>query len=414
MDDTSERNDGFAQHPQITPPGERSARLVAIEPVVRRVIAVRVEAGAVDDLVQETLMRLARAAGRLDGADLDAYAAVAARNAATDHHRTRRKERESQHRVADLRQPPAPDGEAIARDEALSLQAALDSLDPADQRLLEAHHIEEVGLTELARRDGRTEMATRLRLSKARARLRVRYALAHRRTPLPTSDCEPVLHALATGDRRAQLRVNAEAHLRSCECCRDHAPVVTGDERPVVALVAGVWAAWRARPRGQQAVSLVAASAVTVGTAVGLTATDNPEPPSEPRVAAAQVEAPPKRIAGTVLTDAGPLRAEPAALQDQAGKAVLVNRGAVSSVPADEGFWLKTDDGDQVWVVITATKGESAVHVQPGNAVTFAGRLVRTGRLVPSTAPASATERAFLQQQGHHIEVAASAIEVSR
>lgn len=81
-------------------------RVAAVEPVVRRVLASKVfDPNRLDDLVQETLTRLASSRRDLDGETLVAYAIVSARNLlATDSARSSRRG-ELEHRLADIRQP---------------------------------------------------------------------------------------------------------------------------------------------------------------------------------------------------------------------------------------------------------------------------------------------------------------------
>jgi hypothetical protein len=75
-------------------------------------------------------------------------------------------------------------------------------------------------------------------------------------------------------------------------------------------------------------------------------------------------------------------------------------------VDADEGFWVGTDVGNQLWVQLIG-RGESPFQVRTGQRATFTGRLVpnppgfaqRVG-MVPQEGAALAG------RQGHHIEVA--------
>src|SRR3954447_25891586 len=106
-------------------PEDGEPDVAALLPVVRRVVAARVrDAVTVDDLVQETLVRVLGATARLSPALVEAYAIVTARSprgwveadpttgvrtALAPRGRENAAPRRNQHRVVDLRLPPTPD-----------------------------------------------------------------------------------------------------------------------------------------------------------------------------------------------------------------------------------------------------------------------------------------------------------------
>ena len=93
-------------------------------------------------------------------------------------------------------------------------------------------------------------------------------------------------------------------------------------------------------------------------------------------------------------------------LARHAGQRVRGEHVPARGVYADEGFWVGTSDGDQLWVQLIG-RGESPFRVRPGQRASFTGRLVpnppgfaRRVGMVPEEGAALAG------RQGHHIEVA--------
>ena len=200
------------------PPDDRDVG--ALVPMVRRIVRARVsDADTVDDLVQETLVRVLAAAGRIEPGMLEPYAIVTARNVIASMWQQTARHRRNQHRVVDLRPPDAPDEEVLAREEQTAIAGALARLSERERTALMAHEVSGQDTKSLAAELGSTAGAVAAQLNRARARLRVEYLLALERSEPPTDRCRPVLLALSGGDRRRQREVDAARHLLECDLC---------------------------------------------------------------------------------------------------------------------------------------------------------------------------------------------------
>lgn len=401
-------------------------RLVAVEPVVRRVLRKRVNPSSLDDLVQETLERLSGRVGDLSADQLASYAATCAINAAATFHRTNARHQRLQPGLIDLSGHDGFDTELVASEEASTLRLALDDMDPSDRELLEAHHVEETSVASLARRTGRSEMAVRLSLARARAKLRVDYTLAHQRVVPPTQRCRSVLLALSSGDRRAQQRLDADEHLEHCSTCSDLVAPATGRHRPAVgllALLAWWWKGLAAAARHGISVGVAASAATAVAVVAVVTVSRSGDaapqatagPTTTVTAAAAPVTtvaAPPTTAPGKVRSDAGPVPSSATGLQAATNQRVTATSATVTEVPADEGFWIQTDDGGTVWVQLVNTGAESPVQVTADSPVTFTGTLVAQDAAFVQGSGLTGTGADRLAAQGRHIEVRASEIRV--
>jgi serine/threonine-protein kinase RsbT len=194
--------------------------VASLIPMVRRIVAARVDDAAVaEDLVQETLVRVLAAAGRVDAGMLEPYAIATARNVVATAWRDRDRQRRNQHRVVDLDTPDPPDTELLASEERTAVAEALARLGDRDREALLAHEVSGRDTRSLAAELGSTPGAVAAQLHRARARLRVEYLLARDHTEPPTDRCRPVLLALSSGDRRRQREVEAGRHLLECDAC---------------------------------------------------------------------------------------------------------------------------------------------------------------------------------------------------
>ena len=207
-------------------------RVADVEPVVRRVLAPKVfDSHRLDDLVQETLARLASSSRDLVGDGLVGYAVVSARNVwASDSARSARRST-IQHRLADLRQPEEPETVILARERQEALRVALAGLSEVERAALLAHEVEGIATATIAAAEGSTAGAVAARLGRSRAKLRVDYLVALRRVRLPTGRCRSVLVALSARDRRRELALSATDHLLHCHTCADLAHALGDDRR---------------------------------------------------------------------------------------------------------------------------------------------------------------------------------------
>jgi serine/threonine-protein kinase RsbT len=187
---------------------------------VRRIVGARVsDHAAVDDLVQETLVRVLAAADRVEAGMLEPYTIVTARNVVASMWQEQDRHRRNQHRVVDLRPPEAPGEDLVAREEQAAVARALGRLSERERQTLLAHEVSGQDTRSLAQELGSTAGAVAAQLNRTRARLRVEYLLALERTEPPTDRCRPVLLALSGGDRRRQREVDVGRHLLICDLC---------------------------------------------------------------------------------------------------------------------------------------------------------------------------------------------------
>jgi serine/threonine-protein kinase RsbT len=229
-----------AAHPPPTP-GEQS--IIDLLPLVRRVVAARVrDPQLVDDLVQETLLRVMAARTRVEADTLAPYAAVTARNLVASLARSDQRARRVAHLLADDdERAERPEDEVLRQEEKAAVKAALARLNSPEREILVAHEVHGRDTATLAARQGSTPGAIAARLSRTRAKLRVEYLIAHDRGEPPTDRCRPVLLALSAGDRRRQRDLGAGSHLLGCDFCATisvplldrHATVANEDEARV-------------------------------------------------------------------------------------------------------------------------------------------------------------------------------------
>ena len=248
--------------------------------VVRRSLAARTrDQYLIEDLTQDTLVRLAGVDHQLSPDEQKAYAIVTARNLLTSHARRRAIRQRHIHRLVDVSSPAGPEQRILDREETDALMAALERLDPSDVQLLLRHESDGTELATLAEEANVTPGAMAMRMARARAHLRLEFLLAFRRVTLPTDRCQAVLLALSNGDRRRQAMLDAPAHLASCPTCATLAEPLTRRNRRVFAwfllpLTEGIRRAWRRLTSR----SMYRAAAVTMA-GVAFTLLVAPEPP---------------------------------------------------------------------------------------------------------------------------------------
>jgi serine/threonine-protein kinase RsbT len=194
--------------------------IIELLPLVRRVVAARVrDSQLVDDLVQETLVRVMAARARVEADTLAPYAAVTARNLVASISRSDNRARRMAHLLADDEYSERPEDGVLRDEEKAAVKAALTRLAPGEREMLLAHEVHGQDTATLAANERSTPGAIAARLSRTRAKLRVEYLLAHERAEPATDRCRPVLLAFSAGDRRRQRELDAGGHLLNCDLC---------------------------------------------------------------------------------------------------------------------------------------------------------------------------------------------------
>jgi RNA polymerase sigma factor (sigma-70 family) len=396
----------------------RQQDLLALTPLIRRVVAARVrDPQVVDDLVQETFARLLQAGPRLDDGALAPFAVVLARNVAVSFVRARFTEARHRHRLVDLAEPDRPEERALRQEEARAVAEGLARLPARDRSALVANEVEGADTATLAAEFGSTPGAVAAQLARARAKLQVNYLLSIRGVDLPTDRCRSVLNALSAGDRRRQRALDAGGHLLDCEVCASLSEPLTERRRALAGLLPlglvkpleGLRAWIRNHP-----VQATAGTGAVVGAGRQAAHHQGGNPPPQPPVAAPTTTVIPGDLS---LTSEGrailPLTGR-SPLSRYAGDPVRAQGVPVQQVAADEGFWVGTSPRDRVWVQLTGTR-ESRPRVQRGDRVSFTGRMVEHQPGFARRAGVTASEGAgLLDQQGYHVEVSAGRLRVTR
>ncbi len=390
--------------------GEQGEILALVAPLRRFALSRVGNDHDADDVVQETLVRVLAARGRLEDGTLTAYAFTVARNVIATHARDADTGRRHAPRLVELREPHQPEQLALAAEDRRALAAALGELPRPQRDQLVEHVVHETPLGDLAGEDGPGPAA-----------------LALRRVTLPTARCRPVLLAVSAGDRRRQAALRAGRHLLTCAVCADLGEPLLQRRRALAGVVPWVpLGAWHGRAVGwirehpvQSTVaagSAVAAAAAAAVAAVlgGPAPAPAPSPAAQrPPAAAAPAPAPSSRPpAGAALVLAASGRdVLPAAddLAALAGQPVRARAVRVLAVSADEGFWVGDARG-RVWVSLSG-RGESGERIRAGQRVSFVGTVVRHDRTFPARAGVEDAEgRRTLLRQGAHIAVRSGSI----
>lgn len=200
--------------------GAEEVDVEGLLPIVRRIVASRVSDPAlVEDLVQETLLKVLSAAHRVETGMLEPYAIATARNLVASMWKAQDRDRRNKHKVLDVLPIEGPDEGVLRREEQQAIAAALERLSERDRTTLLAHEISGRDMRSLAGELGLTAGAVAAQLNRTRARMRMEYLLALQDVDPPTPRCRPVLLALSSADRRRQREVDAARHLLECDSC---------------------------------------------------------------------------------------------------------------------------------------------------------------------------------------------------
>ncbi len=422
--------------------------LADLQVPLRRYVAARVpDAHRVDDVVQETLLRMLEVRQRLEVETQVAYALTIARNLIYAGARSEATARRALPRLHHPQEPQQPDDVATSAEARRALAAALANLPPHRRALLVEHEVEDQPLSELAERRSVKPGVLASQLHRTRAALRVDYVVALRRATLPTRSCRSVLMAISVGDGRQQAALSAGEHLLSCPVCADLAPPLLRRDRSLAGLVPwvplgaphGFVEGWvRGHPVSSAA---AAASAVAAVAAVALLTPGSSAPPATPAAApttpatatTTTTTAPtttttaPTTTTPTTAPPPPPATARPVPRLTSQGRPVIATREdlapltsrlvaadqiSVVSVPANEGFWAG-DAQSRIWVQLTGS-GESPVAVRPGMVLTFTGRVVANTPSFLAGTPLTPGDKATLTDAGYHVDVDSAAMRVVR
>ena len=405
--------------------------LVDLTGPLRRYVASMVrDQHDVDDVVQETLIRMWEVTQRLEVETLSAYAFTVARNIVLTRARSESTARRHMPKLVDLNEPVRPDESAVTAEARHALASALASLAPERRAALVARDMHRLPLAELAEQQNVTPNVLASQLHRTRALLRLDYLLALRRVTLPTTSCRQVLLAISAGNRREQTVLKAGDHLATCRTCAELAPPLISRDRalaglvpwlPLGALHGKAEGLIRRHPRS----SISTAAAATVLAAAGVTAAVTSPPAPAPTPPPAAVAAPTTtettaapspatsalNAVPNVTIDAQPLVAEPGRLAAIAGRGANAASARVQAVPADEGFWVGKDDA-RIWVQFVGS-AESPVQVKVGQLLTFTAQVTaNTPSFLSRVGLDVDGGRAELERDGYHLQVDPRAVRV--
>lgn len=446
--------DGRATSPPSSPrPGvtgvdEHHEKLLELQTPLRRFVASRVrETHHVDDIVQETMLRMLQVAPRLEHDSLSAYAFTVARNLIVAGARSEVTAQRNLPRLVERREPVRPDTAATDAEARRALGAALAKVTPSVRLQLLARDLDRRPLHEVAGESNVSPGVLASQLHRARAKLRVDYLLALRQITLPSATCQKVLVAISAADQRRQTSLQAGQHLAGCPVCSELSLPLVGHDHalagwapiPVIALgsVHGHLARlFKAHPRASVAattaaavtVAAVAAAAVyashgTADAPTGViagpsqthtapTPTNRPSPTASGSSASAGTDG--SRLAPVpgLSHRGGPVIPDAAHLKQLSGQNIRARDVTVLDVPADEGFWIGQEKA-RVWVNLTGA-GESPVHIRDGQRVSFTGVVTaNTPAFLVTDGPAQDKSSETLKAQQFHLKVDASSIKVT-
>jgi RNA polymerase sigma factor (sigma-70 family) len=391
--------------------------VVAIEPVIRRVVAARVaNPSDIDDLVQDCLERLLGAHGRLAPETVLPYGIVTARNVVTSHMRTAARRATAAPLIADLREPDRPEDEVLAGEAHTAMESALNQLSAEERADILAYY-DAVPVTngEAVEASG----ALRVRMARIRAKLRLEYLLAFRHTELPTEQCRRVLLAVSAGDTRRQRQLQAGQHLLYCPVCAalseplsKRSAALTAFTVPA-ALLARLAAKARAHPAQAGVSAAAGTAAVAAAVIVGSGMLSASPAPTKHNLPATPVSTPPSspypqptiarlNIGGQVVTAERQVRTAVGSHADATGV-------TVQSVVAHNGFWIGTA-GLRVWVQLEGPL--RPLHIVAGDHLRFTGTVAANGSTYPARAGVSGPDAALLKRQGAHLDVETTDVQV--
>jgi RNA polymerase sigma factor (sigma-70 family) len=361
--------------------------LTGIGDLIRHTLAAQTsDAHLVEDLAQETLVRLAATDHQMTRDEQRAYAVVTARNLLRSHGRSLAIHRRHIHRLVDDTALGDPEQLSLEREETAALAAALQRLGAEDRDLLLRHEVDGVDLASIAAQTQTTPGAIAMRLARARASLRLEFLLAFRRVELPTEQCRPVLLAFSAADRRRQDRLDAAGHLRSCQVCTGLARPITARNRriagwllvPVAEGVRRGWRAVRSRPGYTAAIGIAAGAMAFVVLTPADDSADRPTSTEAPAATLAAPSTPPTPTPTSAAAPTTPTCPSPTPLELTDPASILGCPFAPTIVTAtdvstDEGFWATSATSPQALWIHLLGAGESPIDINDGQQLSIAG-----------------------------------------
>jgi RNA polymerase sigma factor (sigma-70 family) len=390
--------------------------VVAVEPVLRRIIAARVSNPTdVDDLVHDGLERLLKSRHRLASEAVLPYAIVVAQNLVTS--RTRRHARRIERPLPEAisSSGSVPEDSVVTSEAHEALRAALMQLDPAERAELLAY--QERRSPDSPTTEESTP-AIRVRMARSRGKLRVEYLLALRRVELPSAQCRRVLLAISAGDIRRQGALKVGDHLMSCQTCAALSEPLSQRSLGLtsVSLPFGFVAATIHKVRAHPTASAIASGAVACGVAAAIAfsaaghtrpATDGHATPSEATGTSGHRAHPAAPVNDSTPPIPGlDVGAEPLpvhSLATLAGSSVSASSVLVQSVATHNGFWIGTDATDRIFVQLVGPL--RPLRIVAGDRLNFMGSIVvQAGSYATSVGVTSAEGAGQLISEGAHIE----------
>lgn len=390
--------------------------VLAVEPVIRRVIAARTaNAADVDDLVQDCLERLLVAHQRLAPEAVLPYAVVTARNLVSSNARTAMRRAAAAPRLHDASEPDRPEEVLLAGEARRAMTAALARLSDAERQDLLAYH--GLGGAESAATPP-ARGALRVRMARTRAKLRLEYLLAYRHLELPTPQCRGVLLAISAGDTRRQRQLDMGQHLLDCETC---ATLSEPLDRRSVALTAiaipGALVAWLARQTRAHpvhtAAGVAAGSAVVAAAAVLAPRIAAPEQHAQASASASSPAPRPAAVISNLSIGGRPVSDATAgrSIRSMIGEHASASGAVVVAAVTRNGFWIGSVRG-RIWVELTGPL--RPLRVGAGDRVRFGGTVVGNSQSFPSQVGlTSRSDADLLTRQGAHLAVSTTSISVT-
>jgi RNA polymerase sigma factor (sigma-70 family) len=391
--------------------------VVAIEPVIRRVVAARVaNPSDIDDLVQDCLERLLGAHDRLAPETVLPYGIVTARNMVTSHMRTAARRATAVPLIADLREPDRPEDTLLAGEAHTAMETALNQLSAEERADILAYY-DAVPATD--RGAVEASGALRVRMARVRAKLRLEYLLAFRHVELPSEQCRRVLLAVSAGDTRRQRQLQAGQHLLYCPVCATlseplskRSAALTAFTFPV-ALLARLAAKARAHPAqaGASAAAGTAAVATAAIVASGmLSASPAParhHPPATPISTVRPSPSPQATIARLSIGEQTVTATRQ--VRTMVGSHADATGVTVQSTVTHNGFWIGSP-ALRMWVQLEGPL--RPLHIVAGDHLRFTGTVAANGSTYLAAAGLSGPDAALLKRQGAHLDVETTNIQV--